>query len=37
MGRRTKDENHSLQKKIQYSIQREMRKMDTQFLTPTRQ
>jgi hypothetical protein len=39
MGRRGRDRNHSPQKQkiIQYRIQREMKKMDTQFLTPTKQ
>jgi hypothetical protein len=37
VGRRRKDENHFPQKKIQYRIQREMKKMDIQFLMPTKQ
>jgi hypothetical protein len=37
MGRRRSNGNHSPQKKIQYRIQREIKKMDTQFLTPTKQ
>jgi hypothetical protein len=37
MGRRRKDGNHSSQNIIQFKIQREMKKMDTQFLTPTKQ
>jgi hypothetical protein len=37
MGEFLKDENHSPQKIIQYRIQREMKKMDAQFLTPTKQ
>jgi hypothetical protein len=37
MGRR-RDGNHTPQKKIiQYNIQREMKIIDTQFLTPTKQ
>jgi hypothetical protein len=38
MGRRRRDRNHSPQKKKNQSrIQWEMKKMDTQFLTSTRQ
>jgi hypothetical protein len=37
MGRRRRDGNHSPQKKIQYRIQREIKKMDTQFLTLAKQ
>jgi hypothetical protein len=39
MGRRRRDRNHSPQKKKknQSRIQWEMKKMDTQFLTSTRQ
>jgi hypothetical protein len=38
MERRRRDENHSPPKKIiQYRIQREMKKMDTQLLTLTKQ
>jgi hypothetical protein len=36
MGRRG-DENHSTQKISQFKTQREMKKMDTQFLTPAKQ
>jgi hypothetical protein len=36
MGRK-RDGNNSPQKIIQYRIQWEMRKMETQFLTPTKQ
>jgi hypothetical protein len=38
MGKRRMDGNHSPQKKIiQFKTQREMEKMDIQFLTPTKQ
>jgi hypothetical protein len=37
MGRRRRDGNHSPQKIIQYRIQWEMKKMDTQLLTSTKQ
>jgi hypothetical protein len=38
MGRRTKDGNHSPKKIIiQYRIQWEMKKVDTQVLTPTKE
>jgi hypothetical protein len=37
MGRRRRDGNHSPQKIIQYRIQWEMKKMDTQSLTSTKQ
>jgi hypothetical protein len=37
MGRRRRDRNHFPQKLIQIRIQREMKRMDTQFLTLTKQ
>jgi hypothetical protein len=37
MGRRKWMETILLSKIIYYRIQREMKKMDTQFLTPTKQ
>jgi hypothetical protein len=37
MGRRKRDGKHSPQKNNLIQIQREMKKMDTQFLTPTKQ
>jgi hypothetical protein len=37
MGRRRKDGNHSPQKIIQYRIQWEMKKMDTQFFISRKQ
>jgi hypothetical protein len=37
IGRRRRNGNHSPQKIIPYKIQRKMKKMDTQFLTPTKQ
>jgi hypothetical protein len=37
MGRRKRDGNHSPPKIIQYRIQKEMKKADTQFRTPTKQ
>jgi hypothetical protein len=37
MGRRKRDGNHSPQKNNLIQIQREFEKMDTKFLTPTKQ
>jgi hypothetical protein len=37
MRRRRRDGNNTPQNKIQYEIQCEMKKMDTQFLTPIKQ
>jgi hypothetical protein len=37
MGRRKREGNYSPTKIISYRIQRKMKKMDTQFLTPTNQ
>jgi hypothetical protein len=37
MGIRKRDENHCPQKAIQYKIQWKMKKIDTQFLTSTKQ
>jgi hypothetical protein len=38
MGRRKRDRNHSFPPKINsYRTQREMKKMDNQFQTPTKQ
>jgi hypothetical protein len=37
MGRRKRDGNHSPQKNNLIQIQREIKKMDSKFLTPTKQ
>jgi hypothetical protein len=37
MGKRRRDGTTLLKKIIQYGIQWELKKMDTQFLTPTKQ
>jgi hypothetical protein len=34
---RRRDGSHSLKKKIQYRIQRKMKKIDTQFVNSTKQ